>query len=165
MSDRVSASGSLIAPICTIPTPGACRLVWIAVADSRGLVSWVVRTPVNRPSGTRTVPPVEATFAQSRKPILGARPCRYVWFRCCPGCASMCRPPWAFCCYSGAFPVGSVAKADQEVQTLERFHGKGRAVLTASDATQYSFEGDDLRGSGKSSIFTRYLVEAMRSGE
>jgi len=69
------------------------------------------------------------------------------------------------CCYSGAFPAGSVAKADQEVQTLERFHGKGRAVLTASDATQYAFEGDDLRGSGKSSIFTRYLVEAMRSGE
>src|SRR3954469_7539854 len=69
------------------------------------------------------------------------------------------------CCYSGAFPASSVEKADQEVQTLERFHGKGRAVLTASDATQYAFEGDDVRGSGTSSVFTRYLVEAMRSGE
>src|SRR3954452_9761603 len=69
------------------------------------------------------------------------------------------------CCYSGAFPAGRTAKADEGVQTLERFQGKGRAVLTASDATQYAFEGDDLRGSGTSSVFTRYLVEAIRSGE
>ncbi|MGY1761042.1 caspase family protein [Geodermatophilus sp. SYSU D00779] len=69
------------------------------------------------------------------------------------------------CCYSGAFPAGRATKADEGVQTLERFHGKGRAVLTASDATQYAFEGDNLRGSGTSSVFTRYLVEAMRSGE
>jgi hypothetical protein len=50
------------------------------------------------------------------------------------------------------------------MQTLERFQGKGRAVLTASDSTQYAFEGDDLRGSGTSSVFTRYLVEAISSG-
>jgi hypothetical protein len=68
------------------------------------------------------------------------------------------------CCYSGAFPAGRTAKSDEGVQTLERFQGKGRAVLTASDATQYAFEGDDLRGSGTSSIFTRHLVEAIRSG-
>jgi len=69
------------------------------------------------------------------------------------------------CCYSGAFPAGTLAKADDGVGTLERFHGKGRAVLTASDATQYAFEGDDVRGSGTSSVFTRHLVEALRSGE
>ena len=69
------------------------------------------------------------------------------------------------CCYSGAFPAGRTAKADEGVQTLERFQGKGRAVLTASDATQYAFEGDDLSGSGTSSVFTRHLVEAIRSGE
>jgi Caspase domain len=68
------------------------------------------------------------------------------------------------CCYSGAFPGGRTAKADEGVQTLERFQGKGRAVLTASDSTQYAFEGDDLRGSGTSSVFTRYLVEAISSG-
>jgi hypothetical protein len=68
------------------------------------------------------------------------------------------------CCYSGAFPAGRTAKADEGVQTLERFQGKGRAVLTASDSTQYAFEGDDLRGSGTSSVFTRYLVEAISSG-
>ena len=68
------------------------------------------------------------------------------------------------CCYSGAFPAGRTAKSDEGVQTLERFQGKGRAVLTASDATQYAFEGDDLRGTGTSSVFTRHLVEAIRSG-
>src|SRR6476646_739701 len=68
------------------------------------------------------------------------------------------------CCYSGAFPAGRTAKADEGVQTLERFQGKGRAVLTASDATQYAFEGDDVRGSGTSSVFTRYLVEAISTG-
>jgi hypothetical protein len=68
------------------------------------------------------------------------------------------------CCYSGAFPAGRTAKADEGVQTLERFQGKGRAVLTASDATQYAFEGDDLKGVGTSSVFTRHLVEAIRTG-
>ncbi|HLM04880.1 MAG TPA: caspase family protein [Blastococcus sp.] len=68
------------------------------------------------------------------------------------------------CCYSGAFPAGRTAKSDEGVQTLERFQGKGRAVLTASDATQYAFEGDDIRGSGTSSVFTRHLVEAISSG-
>src|SRR3712207_5538699 len=44
------------------------------------------------------------------------------------------------CCYSGAFPAGRAAKADEGVQTLERFQGKGRAVLTASDSTQYALD-------------------------
>jgi hypothetical protein len=69
------------------------------------------------------------------------------------------------CCYSGAFPAGATAKADETVHALERFQGKGRAVLTASDATQYSFEGDTLQGSGTRSVFTRHLVQAIRSGE
>jgi hypothetical protein len=69
------------------------------------------------------------------------------------------------CCYSGAFPAGRVSKSDEGVQTLERFQGKGRAVLTASDSTQYAFEGDDVQGSGTQSLFTRYLVEAIRTGE
>jgi hypothetical protein len=69
------------------------------------------------------------------------------------------------CCYSGAFPAGRGSKSDEGVQTLERFQGKGRVVLTASDATQYAFEGDDVQGEGTQSLFTRYLVEAIRTGE
>lgn len=68
------------------------------------------------------------------------------------------------CCYSGAFPAGVLAKSDTDVHTLERFQGRGRAVLTASDATQYSFEGNRTRGSAAQSVFTRHLVAGLRDG-
>ena len=68
------------------------------------------------------------------------------------------------CCYSGAFPLGRMSKADSAVHTLERFQGKGRAVLTASDSTQYSFEGDKRSGQATQSVFTRVLVEALSTG-
>jgi hypothetical protein len=68
------------------------------------------------------------------------------------------------CCYSGAYPAGRLAKADTEVHALERFHGRGRTVLTASDATQYSFEGSQPHGNAPQSVFTRYLVAGLRDG-
>ncbi len=68
------------------------------------------------------------------------------------------------CCYSGAFPAGALAKSDSAVQTLERFQGRGRVVLTASDATQYSFEGNRAHGSARQSVFTRHLVAGLRDG-
>ncbi len=66
--------------------------------------------------------------------------------------------------YSGAFPAGLVPKADTAVHTLERFQGRGRAVLTASDATQYSFEGNQRHGEAPQSVFTRHLVAGLRDG-
>ncbi len=69
------------------------------------------------------------------------------------------------CCYSGAFPADSPAKGDTAVHTLERFAGQGRAVLTASDATQYSFEGPALSGEGWQSVFTKFLVEGLITGK
>ena len=68
------------------------------------------------------------------------------------------------CCYSGAFPAGRGAKADAEVHTLERFRGRGRTVLTATDSTQYAFEGEQLRGAASTSVFTRHLVAGLRDG-
>ncbi|MDQ4038326.1 MAG: caspase family protein [Actinomycetota bacterium] len=68
------------------------------------------------------------------------------------------------CCYSGAFPADRLVKADTEVHALERFQGRGRTVLTASDSTQYSFEGNQLHGDATQSVFTRYLVEGLRDG-
>ena len=68
------------------------------------------------------------------------------------------------CCYSGAFPAGALAKSDSAVQTLERFQGRGRTVLTASDSTQYSFEGNQMHGSAPQSVFTRHLVAGLRDG-
>jgi hypothetical protein len=68
------------------------------------------------------------------------------------------------CCYAGAFPSGTRTKADDTVHVLEKFSGRGRVVLTASDATQFAFEGDSLRGNAPQSIFTRHLIAGLRDG-
>ena len=78
------------------------------------------------------------------------------------------------CCYGGAFPRGMVVRADGEAQVREAFAaqsdlpgGKGRAVVTASSAMEYSFEEGDLTAgaTGQPSVFTGSLVEALASGE
>lgn len=68
------------------------------------------------------------------------------------------------CCYSGAFPAGRLTKGDTAVHTLSRFQGRGRTVLTASDALQYAFEGREVHGQASQSVFTRHLVEGLREG-
>ncbi|MFE2426091.1 caspase family protein [Streptomyces sp. NPDC059373] len=80
------------------------------------------------------------------------------------GCMSRQKVLILDCCYSGAFPAGRAAKADTTVHALERFQGRGRTVLTASDATQYSFEGNEPHGTGVQSVFTRHLVAGLRDG-
>jgi uncharacterized caspase-like protein/streptogramin lyase len=67
------------------------------------------------------------------------------------------------CCHSGAFAKG--AKGEGSLALRERFEGRGRVVLTASRATEYSFEGDRVLGDGVSSVFTDVLVHGLRSGE
>ncbi|MEH2450125.1 caspase family protein [Nostoc sp.] len=64
-------------------------------------------------------------------------------------------------CFSGAFAEGMSAKDDGTIDIREQLGGEGRAVLTSSTSTQYSFEqeGQDL------SIYTRFLVEGIKSGE
>ncbi|WP_406270826.1 caspase family protein [Streptomyces sp. NBC_00191] len=68
------------------------------------------------------------------------------------------------CCYSGAFPASRLAKSDTAVHALEPFQGRGRTVLTASDALQYSFEGNQVHGEAAQSVFTRHLVAGLRDG-
>ncbi|WP_406131347.1 caspase family protein [Streptomyces sp. NBC_00989] len=80
------------------------------------------------------------------------------------GCVSRQKVLILDCCYSGAFPAGRISKADTAVHALERFQGRGRTVLTASDATQYSFEGNQAHGQAVQSVFTRYLVQGLRDG-
>jgi Caspase domain len=69
------------------------------------------------------------------------------------------------CCYSEAFKEGMLAKASEGTGAIEQLQGLGRVVLTASNALQYSFEGDTVRGGGKRSVFTRVLVEGLESGD
>jgi hypothetical protein len=69
------------------------------------------------------------------------------------------------CCYSGAFARGWMSRAGDGVDIRERFDGRGRIVLTASSAMEYSFEGDELSGEGRPSVFTSALVQGLSTGE
>jgi Caspase domain/WD domain, G-beta repeat len=70
------------------------------------------------------------------------------------------------CCYSGAFTRGFVPRGGDEVGVTERFEGGGRAVITASSAMEYAFEGDELSNLGDSrpSVFTSALVSGLETG-
>jgi uncharacterized caspase-like protein len=72
------------------------------------------------------------------------------------------------CCYSGAFGRGMRPRGDDSVQVLERFQGsgRGRAVLTASSAMEYAWEGEqDVSGEGLPSVFTGAIVRGLETGE
>src|SRR5580704_3650439 len=69
------------------------------------------------------------------------------------------------CCYSGAFKEGMIAKGDDRAGAREQFQGQGRVVLTASDALQFSFEGEQVRGEGVRSVFTSALVHGLETGK
>ena len=67
------------------------------------------------------------------------------------------------CCHSGAFAKGS--KGDDVLALKERFSGRGKVVLTASGATEYSFEGATPVGEDVRSVFTRAVVDGLRTGQ
>jgi formylglycine-generating enzyme required for sulfatase activity len=71
------------------------------------------------------------------------------------------------CCHSGAFARGAKGAPGASVGTAAAFEGTGfgRVVLTASDATQYAWEGDQVVGQAENSLFTHYLTLGLKSGE
>lgn len=75
------------------------------------------------------------------------------------------RKAWILdCCYSGSFDR---AKGDTDLELERRLGGNSRgfAVLTASRAEEYSYEGTPLPGAAGRSVFTAGLVDGLRSGE
>jgi hypothetical protein len=71
------------------------------------------------------------------------------------------------CCYAGAFERGMVARAGTGVALEQQFSGRGRAVITASSAMEYAFEGQELtdnRSPGPS-VFTSALIEGLETGD
>jgi hypothetical protein len=70
------------------------------------------------------------------------------------------------CCHSGAFAAGSKSAQGASVGTATTFegNGRGRVVLTATDSTQYAWEGDAVIGTPGASLFTRFLTEGLRTG-
>jgi hypothetical protein len=77
------------------------------------------------------------------------------------------------CCYGGAFSQGVSVRATGDVHVLDSFSsghlggGRGRAVITASNAMEYAFEGERLSDDSQPtpSIFTAALVKGLRTGE
>jgi uncharacterized caspase-like protein len=65
-------------------------------------------------------------------------------------------------CYSGAFFEGAKGVAEVGAHAREQLIGRGRVVLTATSATQLAWEGDEPTSP---SIFTRYLVRGLKTGE
>lgn len=69
------------------------------------------------------------------------------------------------CCNSGAFAQGTKSAIGMSVGTATAFEsGYGRITLTASDATQFAWEGDKVIGETDNSLFTHFLVEGLEGG-
>jgi len=71
------------------------------------------------------------------------------------------------CCHSGAFARGSKGVVGASVGTASVFEGTGygRVVLTATDATQYAWEGDQVIGQADNSVFTHFMIQGLQTGE
>ncbi|MFI9383751.1 caspase family protein [Kutzneria sp. NPDC052558] len=74
------------------------------------------------------------------------------------------------CCFGGAFAKGTVSRAVDEVDVEQSFPlrpGRSRVVITASSATEYAFEGEELAESGRlrPSVFTGAVVQGLRTGD
>jgi formylglycine-generating enzyme required for sulfatase activity len=68
-------------------------------------------------------------------------------------------------CFSGAIAQGMTVKDDGKVRLDNYLGGKGRAILTSSTATEYSFGAESTEeGSIGLSLYTRYLVEGIETG-
>lgn len=67
------------------------------------------------------------------------------------------------CCNSGAFAQGTKAVAGGSAGIGPAFEGTGygHVVLTASDSTQFAWEGDSVIGETQNSLFTHFLVKGL----
>jgi hypothetical protein len=68
------------------------------------------------------------------------------------------------CCFSGSFPFGMRARGSG-IDAPEQLQGRGRVIITASNAIEYAYEGDELQGEGQPSVFTEAVVEGLSTGE
>lgn len=69
------------------------------------------------------------------------------------------------CCHSGAVRKGTKGMGNR-VGVASAFEGNGssRIILTASDSTQFAWEGNHFIGEATHSLFTHYLIEGMKTG-
>lgn len=104
------------------------------------------------------------TAADTRKTRLAATGVASEWlFEQLDDCRARRQVVILDCCFSGAFATRAKGDPDLEHHLTS---GRGRAVLTASRAGEYSFEGEPLPGAATvaGSVFTSGLVEGLGSG-
>ena len=93
--------------------------------------------------------------------------------RCLRASRSRCIVLLLDCCYGGAFSQGMTVRAAGDVNVLDAFSGeklgggRGRAVITASSAMEYAFEGEHLADDHtlRPSVFTKALVDGLATGD
>lgn len=70
------------------------------------------------------------------------------------------------CCYSGAYRKGYHPRSADWAEVRE-LHGSGRAVITSSTSTEYSYEVDTgaVTGNPVASVFTAVIIEGLRTGK
>lgn len=64
------------------------------------------------------------------------------------------------CCFSAAFAKGLNAKDAGNINIVNQLGGEGRAILTASNSTQYAFEHEGF----ELSLYTHFLIEGIEKG-
>ncbi len=73
------------------------------------------------------------------------------------------------CCFGGAFAAGMVHRVGIDSPGIKEHlggpGGTGRVVITASNAVQYAFESGNRVGTPEPSVFTKALVDGLKSGE
>ncbi len=72
------------------------------------------------------------------------------------------------CCNAGAFERGMTPRAGGGMDIEAQFGGgRGRAVITASNAMEYAFESGELASTGDvpPSVFTSALVQGLATGQ
>lgn len=67
-------------------------------------------------------------------------------------------------CHSGAFAKGGLGDS-VGTQAALAGNGYGRVILTASDALELAWEGDEWLGEDRASVFTNFLVEGLQTGK
>lgn len=72
------------------------------------------------------------------------------------------------CCFSGAFG-GTMSTLGESVGLQDELDSKGtgKVILTATNETQYAWDRttDEVIGSADHSVFTRYLIEGLTTGD
>jgi hypothetical protein len=64
-------------------------------------------------------------------------------------------------CNSGTVPQGTKAEVGGAMGLTAAFQGYGRFVLTASDLTQFAWQGNQVMGETQNSMLTHFLVKGL----